>query len=101
MAQMAERGEMRPHLITAFIVLVLTTWSLYALSGAGALITLPLLRFGLCVITGIYLLRGLAGFLLIRKPMGRSPAFWAISSAICLAGGLLHLVGLLQVWDAL
>ncbi|NOX93729.1 MAG: hypothetical protein GXP04_01135, partial [Alphaproteobacteria bacterium] len=98
MAILAEQGSMRPTVITSLIAIVLATWSLYALSGAGAIGRLPLLRLGLSVITAIYLARGVLGFFLMNNPMGRSPEFWVWSSAICLVIGLVYLIGLIQVW---
>lgn len=102
MAQLAAAGNSAPTLITAGIAAVLGTWSLYALSGAGVIPRLPLLRTGLCVITGIYLLRGLAGFALAATAPGeRSVAFWCWSSVICLAIGTLYLIGTRRVWAEL
>ncbi len=101
MARMAAAGSWRPAIVTAFIAAVLATWSLYALSGAGVIPRLPLLRTALCLITGVYLLRGLAGFPLVFYPLGRSAPFWLWSSAICLAIGLVYLAGLRQVWARL
>jgi hypothetical protein len=101
MARMAMAGSWRPAIVTAFIAAVLATWSLYALSGAGVIPRLPLLRTALCLITGVYLLRGVAGFPLMFHPLGRSTAFWLWSSAICLAIGLVYLAGLRQVWARL
>ena len=102
MAQLAAAGNSAPTLITAGIAAVLGIWSLYALSGAGVIPRLPLLRTGLCVIAGIYLLRGLAGFLLAATAPGeRSVAFWCWSSVICLAIGTLYLVGTRQTWAEL
>jgi hypothetical protein len=101
MAQMASAGSWRPTIVTAMIAAVLLMWSLYALSGAGAIPRLPLLRLALCAITGVYLLRGIAVFPLVMFSPGRSTAFWWWSSAICLVIGLVHLVGLRQVWDRL
>ncbi len=98
MAIMAEQGSIRPTLITGFIALVLGIWSLYALSGAGVVMRLPLLRTGLSLITAIYLARGVLGFFLMSNPMGRSPEFWLWSSLICLTIGLVHLIGLTQLW---
>ena len=98
MATLAERGSVRPTIITSFIVLVFIIWSLYALSGAGVISALPLLRWVLLVITSIYLLRGLLGFFLYTKPLGRTPGFWLWSSGICLVLGLIHMMGLQQVW---
>jgi len=98
MAILAERGSIQPTLITSAIVLVLATWSIYALSGAGIIVKLPLLKWALSAITFIYLLRGIAGFFLINNPLGRSPEFWLWSSIICLSFGIIHLIGLKQTW---
>lgn len=102
MAQLSAAGSIVPTLITAGIAAVLALWSLYALSGAGVIPRLPLVRLALCVITGIYLLRGLAGLLLaVAAPGERGVAFWCWSSVICLSMGALHLVGIRQVWSQL
>ncbi|MBZ0223878.1 MAG: hypothetical protein K8F35_12715 [Dokdonella sp.] len=102
MAQLAATGSWRPAFITTFMVLVLSAWSLYALSGAGVIPRLPLVRLGLCVITGIYLLRAVAGFWLAMVAPGRNGvAFWCWSSAICLAIGVVHFVGTWQAWSGL
>ncbi|WDD98076.1 hypothetical protein [Thalassomonas actiniarum] len=101
MARLAEQGNMQPTIITAAIVLVLSTWSLYAFSAAGLIVRLPLLRVALILITAIYLIRAIAGFFLINDPMGRSPDFWLWSSVICLSVGLFHLFGLKQQWASL
>ncbi len=101
MATMAEAGSWTPGIITAGIALVLATWSLYALSGAGVIRKLPLLRTGLCIITGIYLLRGLVALpIAVLQPEQATPFLWW-SSAICLGFGLVHLLGLRQRWGDL
>src|SRR3712207_5109224 len=56
MARMAAAGHWYPAAVTSCIVVILSVWSLYALSGAGVIRRLPLLRLTLFVITGIYLL---------------------------------------------
>ncbi len=101
MVMLAEQGSIEPVLITSAIALVLVTWSLYALSAAGLIFKLPLTRTALLLITLIYLIRGAAGFLLIQNPMGRTPDFWVWSSLICLAFGVVHLVGLKTQWKNL
>ena len=98
MAVMAQQGLIKPTIITSFIVVVLTIWSLYAFSAAGVIGRLPFVRLALIVITGIYLMRGVAGFYFVSSPMGRSPEFWIYSSVICLSIGVLHLIGLKQQW---
>src|SRR5207253_804588 len=57
MAQMASAGSWYPTLVTSAIASILGVWSLYALSGAGALPRLPYVRFVLGAVTAIYLLR--------------------------------------------
>jgi hypothetical protein len=99
MAILAEQGNIQPTLITSAIVLVLASWSIYALSGAGVILKLPFLKWVLGVITFIYLFRGVAGFFFIAQPLGRSPEFWLWSSIICLSFGIIHLIGLKQVWS--
>ena len=95
-------GHITPTLITLGIAAVLTTWSLYALSGAGVIPRLPLIRSGLSVIAGVYLLRGLAGFVLAALAPGeRSVGFWVWSSLICLVIGALYFVGTRQAWSQL
>ena len=102
MAQLAAAGSPVPARITAGIAAVLTLWSAYALSGAGVIPRLPLLRIALCAIAGIYLLRGAAGFVFAAVAPGeRSVAFWVWSSLICLGIGALYFVGARQVWSQL
>jgi hypothetical protein len=101
MARMAEAGSWIPGLITSGIVVVLGVWSLYALSGAGIIGRLPFLRTALCLITGVYLLRGLAVLpIVLLKPEQATPFAWW-SSAICLGYGIVHLVGLCQQWQSM
>jgi hypothetical protein len=101
MAQMAAAGSWYPAVVTAAIAAILVTWSIYSLSGAGMVTKLPYTRVVLCLITGVYLLRGMAVLPLIAFGLGRSVTFWWWSSAICLTIGLIHLVGLRQVWTRL
>lgn len=101
MAQMASVGHWYPTAITLAIAGILLVWSLYALSGAGIVRRLPLLRLALLVITSVYLLRGLAFFPLMPHFPGNSMTFWYTSSAICLTFGVVHAVGLRQAWSRL
>ena len=98
MAQMAEGGSGVPTLITLGIFFILAIWAGYAFAAVGLIPKLPLMRVALSLITAIYLLRGIVGFLFINNPIGRAPEFWLWSSSICLAIGLLHLVGTYQNW---
>lgn len=100
-ARMAAAGHWYPTVITSAIVAILSCWTLYALSGAGVVRSLPLLRPALCVITGIYLFRGLAFTPFHGYFPGNTAAFWLWSSAICCVIGLVHLIGLWQAWPRL
>ena len=101
MVRASMAGKLYPAVVTSGIVLVLAAWSAYALSGAGVLPALPLLKVGLVVITAVYLLRGAVLFpvLLMSGVQARTFGIW--SSAICLLFGLFHLAGVVQVWSRL
>lgn len=101
MAQMATDGHWYPTVAALVIAAVLSTWSLFALSGAGVIRKLPLVRLALLVITGIYLLRAVAFPALIPYFPGNSMSFWLWSSAICFVFGAVHFIGLRQVWARL
>lgn len=99
MAAMAEAGHWYPTVLTIGIAIVLATWSLYAFSGAGFVRALPLLRPALIAIAGVYLLRGLVLVPVLLRSGGDVPPFWWWSSIICLGFGLVHLIGLVQIWS--
>ena len=101
MAQMDLAGHWYPTVATLVISSILLIWSAYALSGAGVIRRLPMTRLALCAITAAYLLRGVGFWLLMPYFPGNSPTFWFWSSAICLVFGLVHLIGLRQVWRRL
>ncbi len=101
MAGMAESGSWYPSVITLCISLVLFVWALYAFSGAGVILRLPMLKPGLVVITVIYLARGLILVpVLIRKPE-IVDGFLVWSSLISLGYGLAYAAGTRQVWNKL
>ena len=95
MARVAAAGSPVPALVTLAIATMLAIRALCALSGAGHIRRLPLLRTTLSAITAIYLLRGLALVPALRAPFN----VW--SSVVCLGFGLVHPVGLVQVWTRL
>lgn len=101
MARAAEAGRLFPAVITAAIAGVLALWSAYALSAAGVLPPLPLLKPAICAITLVYLLRGLVLVPVLAMPRGPSTTFFIWSSVICLVFAAAHLVGVAQVWDRL
>jgi hypothetical protein len=101
MARMAEAGRWYPAVLTLGIAAVFCVWSLYALSGADVIRRLPLVRIALCAITAIYLLRGVGWVALMRYFPDTSPTLGFWSSSISFAIGVVHLVGLRQVWRQL
>lgn len=101
MAQLHATGHWYPTVVTLAVATVLAIWSAYALSAAGVLRTLPLRRTVLVVITAVYIVRGVAFAPAAAYFPGNSATFWVVSSSICLAIGLVHLVGLCQSWSRL
>ena len=100
-ATAAERGSSMPAIITSGIATLLMLWGLYALSGAGRLRRLPLLKTALVLITTIYLARGLLlvpVVFLVPYPEG---AFDYWSSAIVLVYGVVMAIGTWKAWPAL
>ncbi|MDO6567713.1 hypothetical protein Q4561_11645 [Alteromonas sp. 1_MG-2023] len=102
MAQLAADGDPYPTIVTLVIASVLTGWGLYALSGAGVIFKLPLLKICLVLITAVYLLRGLAGLVgpfLTSSPVVQqnSITFWIVSSMICCIYGTFYLLGTVRL----
>lgn len=101
MARLAEAGSSHPTRVTLVITAILLVWSAYALSGAGVIPRLPLLRTILCAIAAVYLVRGFLFYPLMPRFPGNSMTFWLVSSTICAAIGVLHAVGIKQAWPVL
>jgi putative oxidoreductase len=106
MALMAETGSLIPTFVTLGITIILIIWGCYALSGAGLLPSMPLLKLALSTITAIYLTRGFGGLIapfVTNHPQVKqnSASFWVWSSAICLVIGAFHLIGLVAIWPTI
>jgi putative oxidoreductase len=106
MALMAEKGSLKPTVITLTIAIILFLWAFYAWSGAGFFPNMPFLKAALSTITAIYLIRGLVGIVapfVSNHPQIKqnSLGFWIWSSAICLVIGIFHLMGLIAIWQKL
>jgi hypothetical protein len=101
MARMAERGHPYPHVMALIVGTALLVCAAYALSAAGVIMRLPLLPWILCAIIAVFVLRGLAFSLLMPFFPDNSTVFWIISSGVCLLIGIVHFVGLRQVWSQL
>jgi hypothetical protein len=104
LAVMAEAGMRYPAVVTTAIAGVLTLMGIYAWSGAGLLRSMPLLKTGLIVITGIFCLRGAVGFLvpfIVHSPYVENlgMTFWLVTSSICLGIGILYALGLVRYYS--
>jgi putative oxidoreductase len=105
MARLAARGSVYPTIVTAGIAAVLAVWMLYALSGAGAIRPLPLLRPALVLIAAVFLARGVLGIPIVLFTNGSYAdelkgrmTFMIVTSAVCIALGLCYAAGAAQVW---
>lgn len=101
MAKMAEAGDPHPTIVTSVIVVILSTWSIYGLSGARVIGKLPFVRTALVIISSIYVLRGVVFVVLMPMFPENSITFWLVSSTICLSIGMLYSVGTYQSWSQL
>jgi hypothetical protein len=100
LAQLAEQGSSLPGAITTLIAIVLMLWSLYAFAGAGLVRHPPWLKPILILITGIYLVRGMALLPLALFMPHDVDTFIILSSLICTSIGLLHFSGTRQlIWE--
>lgn len=107
MAKLAENGESYPIIITFIIAFILAIWGIYAFSGAGLIRNkMPFLKLGLIIISSVYILRGLLGIpmiVLVDQPylneLKMKMTFMIISSLFSLSLGVVHAVGLIQIWS--
>jgi putative oxidoreductase len=103
MAQMAAAGDIYPTIVTLVIASVLSVWGLYAFSGAGLIVKLPLLKTCLVLISAVYLIRGVAGLIVpfftsASEIHQNSMVFWLVSSTVCCIYGIYYLLGTKQLW---
>jgi hypothetical protein len=90
-----------PTAMAFAVTLIFAIWACYALSGAGAMRRLPLLRAGLFVIAGIYLLRGLQVVPeVFNVSRGLIPLRYAVFSSFSAIAGVLYLLGVLRLGRA-
>ncbi|OLQ85489.1 hypothetical protein BIY21_04425 [Vibrio ponticus] len=101
MAQMAEQGLWYPTVVTLTISLALTTWGIFALSGAGVIRKLPFTQYVLVIIASVFIVRAVAFVALMPRFPENSLVFWLVSSSICLVIGLLFAIGVGQQWRTL
>jgi hypothetical protein len=82
--------------------LILVVFGLYALSGAGTIRRLPLLRLGLVGISSLYLLRGLffivSALIVLGILQGQILIQGEISTLVFLAAGIAYAIGAVLNW---
>lgn len=104
LARQAESGSAMPALVTLGLAALFATFAAYALSGAGGVRRLPLLRLGLVAIGAIYLLRGSSslpqGVALLDSTTVFPVRYFAFS-LVSLAVGLLYAAGTALEWASL
>ncbi len=110
LVHMTEAHALYPMVMCLVIAALLSICSAYALSGAGLLPRLPLLRTGLAGIAAVLLMRGV-GFVLLEwlrpgslvKISGSQgiDSFLVVSSLICLLIGGAYAWGLISAWSRL
>lgn len=98
-ARAAERGAWMPVIVTLGIAAVLGVWAAYAFSAAGVVGHLPLTRTALVAISGVLLLRAIAGLFGAFWRPDLSGTFMLISSLIVLVLGLCFAIGTWQSWS--
>ena len=97
-AELRTANPVRYVVLCLAIAAVVAVFGLYALSGAGKVRPLPLLRTVLIVVTAIYLLRGL--LVILQMPIVlKHPDLvrFVVFSAISLGVGVIHLGGVVQL----
>ncbi|HLO15806.1 MAG TPA: hypothetical protein VK206_13320 [Anaerolineales bacterium] len=95
-------NRMQLFLIGEGAAVILVIFGLYALSGAGSIRHLPLLRLGLIGISSLYLLRGLFVILTVLTLLGILEGEiliqGEISTLVFLAAGIAYAVGTVLNW---
>ena len=103
-ARRAESGSLFPAALTLLIAVVFGVFAAYALSGAGVLRRLPLLRLGLLAIGAIYTLRGLSAIrqcrYLIQHHMSLLHRVFVFSMTSLIIG-IIYLAGTMLAWKSL
>jgi hypothetical protein len=97
------RGYAYPDQMAAGLVLVFAAFGAYALSGAGRIRRLPLLRVALVLVGAVFTVRGLILFpQLVQLASGAgAPPRMAVFSLVSLVTGVAFLAGTLPRWRRL
>jgi hypothetical protein len=97
----AVRGSWYAPTVTLAVTVALLGAAAYAMSAAGTLPPLPLLKVVIVTTTAVFLARGLVLFVVLAFLPRRTTPFLVWSSLICLGYGMVHLLGVVQVWRRL
>jgi hypothetical protein len=105
MARMAERGSSEPIIITVVLILMFSSWAVYAFSGAGLIVPLPRLRSVLLLIGLVFTARGLVvipqAYFWLSAGAAGVPLRHVAFSAASLGVGCAYLLGTFQAWPTL
>jgi hypothetical protein len=99
------QNRLQLFLVGEGAALILVVFGLYALSGAGSIRHLPLLRLGLIGISSLYLLRGLFFILTVLTLLGilegEILVQGVVSHLVFLAAGIAYAVGTVLNWKGM
>lgn len=98
MADLTQIHPSLPYLLTIIIVAVFLVFGLYGLSAENKIRKLPLLKPAIFTIAGIYLFRGVGGFIPIIAGQSNYPILDICYSLMAVFVGLLYLIGGLKKW---
>ena len=104
MIEQSEAGSPLPSLLTLGIAVVLASFGLYALAGAGVSISVPFIRVGVTAAAAIYLLRGFALFpqlIMLSRGSQKVAPRESVFSAVSLVIGIVYAAGIALGWNAL
>jgi hypothetical protein len=103
LARAEARGYAYPDQMTVVLVLVFAAFGAYALSGAGRIRRLPLLRVALVLIGAVFTLRGLVLFVQLAQLASGTgaPPRNAVFSLVSLITGVSFLAGTRLRWERL
>ena len=96
--QMTEAGSSTPTMLFGVFALLLFILACYALSGAGVVRKLPMLRSVLMVVGLGYLFAGIAPWIIdTAQPPDQAMPY--LSSGFYIITGLLHIIGTILAWE--
>lgn len=101
---LTEAGSRAPAALTAGFAVIFGIWAIYGFGGARRMRRPPFVRFGLVVISGVYLLRGLSVIpevLLLMRDSDAFPPRFVVFSLVSLAIGVCYALGTRQAWRRL